>query len=369
MRIQNDPSARPVVAGQGAEAPTASDRAQAARCAGRAARRLAVASVAVALAGLAALAGPGSARAEAEFNLTFSSPYPDALYHVRNIKMFVDDVEKGSNGRIDITLHTAQSLFNHSESMKAVRSGQVDLAELQLTQFANQEELYNFESLPYLAKSVDEAMLLWDIAEPYIVKRLARDRIRHLYTVPWSPQAFYANKELKTVDDMKGLKLRVYNPMGARTGELLGAEPVLVGGGEVPQAFSTGMIDSMITSSAFGASASAWDYVEVYNDVQAWFGYDQIVMNTRSFDRLPPDLQEVVLSAAETAAARGLEMSIEANRSQMKVLEDHGMVLAPGNPEFIEEAARLTRQIVDEWVELVGEDGAAIVEAFREQAR
>ena len=39
-----------------------------------------------------------------------------------------------------------------------LRSGQVDLAELQLTQFGNQEELYNFESLPYLADSYEEAM-------------------------------------------------------------------------------------------------------------------------------------------------------------------------------------------------------------------
>jgi TRAP-type transport system periplasmic protein len=324
---------------------------------------------AVAVAGLAAFSGTQAVQAQAEFNLTMASPYPDALFHVQNIRMFIDDVESNSDGRIAITLHVAQSLFNHAESMQALRSGQVDLAELQLTQFGNQEELYNFESLPYLADSFEEAMILWDVAKPYVTERLARDRIMPLYTVPWPPQAFYANHELKTVEDMKDLKLRVYNPMGARMAELLGAESVLVGGGEVPQAFSTGMIDSMITSSAFGASASAWDYVDVFNDVRSWFGYDQIVMNIRSFQRLPEDLQQVVLDAAEAAQERGFRMSQEANEEQMKVLEDNGMALAAGNPAFTEEAARLTTQIVDDWVAMTGEDGAAIVREFRERTQ
>ena len=310
------------------------------------------------------LAGPAAA-ADAEYQLTFASPYPDALFHVQNIRLFIEDLEKNSDGRIGIDFYPAQSLFNHSEAMQAVRNGQVDIAELQLTQFANQEELYNVEALPYLAKSTEEAMTLWEIATPFIEERLKRDRIMLLYTVPWPPQAFYANKELKSLDDMNGLKFRVYNPIGARMAELLGAEPVLVGGGEVPQAFSTGMIDSMIPSSAFGASASAWDYVDVYNDVQAWYGYDQIVMNIRSFQRLPEDLQKVVLDAAQAAAERGLKMSAEANVSQMKVLEDNGMTLADANPEFVAAAQEATKAIIDDWVEKVGENGATIVSEFK----
>lgn len=300
-----------------------------------------------------------------EVQLTFASPYPDALFHVENIRKFIEDIETSSDGRIAINFYPAQSLFNHSEAMQAVRTGQVDIAELQLTQFANQEELYNVEALPYLASSFDEAMTLWDIALPAITERLRQDRIMPLYTVPWPPQAFYANKELKTAADMDGLKFRVYNPIGARMAEALGAEPVLVGGGEVPQAFSTGMIDSMITSSAFGASASAWDYVDVFNDVQAWFGYDQIVMNIRSFQRLPEDLQQVVLDASARAAERGLQMSKDAHVSEMGTLEKNGMTVVSGNPEFVEAARTATAPIIEDWVEAVGPKGEAIVSEFR----
>lgn len=312
------------------------------------------------LALFAMAAGP----ADAQTKLTFTTPYPDRLFHVQNIKEFIKEVQDKSGGKIEITLHTAESLFKHADTMQAVRSGQVDLAELQLTQFANQDELYNFESLPFLATNYDDTMKIWEAAKPYVEARLGRDRIRVLFTVPWPPQAFYSKKELKTLDDMKGLKFRVYNKIGARMAELFGAQPVLVGGGEVPQAFATGMINSMITSSAFGASAKAWDFVEYFNDVQAWLGMNQIVVNERSFQRLPADQQKVILEAAATAGTRGLRMSKEADAAEKGVLAKNGMKVLPATSEFMAAAKKAAAPLVDEWAKTVGEDGKAILTKF-----
>ena len=306
------------------------------------------------------------APADAQTKLTFTTPYPDRLFHVQNIKEFVKDVQEKSGGKIEITLHTAESLFKHADTMQAVRSGQVDLAELQLTQFANQDELYNFESLPFLATNYDDMMKIWEAAKPYVEKRLGRDRIKVLFTVPWPPQAFYSKKELKSLEDMKGLKFRVYNKIGARMAELFGAQPVLVGGGEVPQAFATGMINSMITSSAFGASAKAWDFVEYFNDVQAWLGVNQIVVNERSFQRLPADQQKIILEAAANAGIRGLRLSKEADEAEKGILAKNGMKVLPASPEFMAAAKKASAPLVEEWAKTVGEDGKAILTKYEE---
>jgi TRAP-type transport system periplasmic protein len=311
---------------------------------------------------LALTAGPAGAQTK----LTFTTPYPDRLFHVQNIKEFIREVQEKSGGKIEITLHTAESLFKHADTMQAVRSGQVDLAELQLTQFANQDELYNFESLPFLATNYDDMMKIWEAAKPYVEKRLSRDRIKVLYTVPWPPQAFYSKKELKSLDDMKGLKFRVYNKMGARMAELFGAQPVLVGGGEVPQAFATGMINSMITSSAFGASAKAWDFVEYFNDVQAWLGVNQIVVNERSFLRLPSDQQKIILEAATNAGVRGLRLSKEADEAEKGVLAKNGMKVLPASSQFMAAAKKAAAPLVEEWAKAVGEDGKAILAKYEE---
>jgi TRAP-type C4-dicarboxylate transport system substrate-binding protein len=310
--------------------------------------------------------GALASSAASQTKLTFTTPYPDRLFHVVNIKEFIKEVQEKSKGSIEITLHTAESLFKHADTMQAVRSGQVDMAELQLTQFANQEELYNFESLPFLATNYDDTMKIWDAAKPFVEKRLARDRIRILYTVPWPPQAFYAKKELKTLDDMKGLKFRVYNKLGARMAELFGAQPVLVGGGEVPQAFATGMINSMITSSAFGASAKAWDFVDHFHDVQAWLGMNQILINERSFQRLKPDEQKIIADAAKAAAERGLRLSKEANEAEKATLAKNGMKVLAATPEFMEAARKASAPLVEEWAKTVGDDARQILAKYQE---
>ena len=302
--------------------------------------------------------------AYAQTNWTFSTPYPDKLFHVENIKLFIEDVEKNSGGRIKITLYTAESLIKHADTMQGLRSGQVDLAEFQLQQFANQDELYNFEALPFVATNYDDTMRLWEAAKPFVESRLEKIGIRRLYTVPWPPQAFYTKKPIPTVADMKGLKFRVYSRMGARMAELLGAQPVLVGGGEVPQAFATGMIDSMLTSSAFGASAKAWDFVENFYDVQAFLGVNQIAVNQRSFRRLSPDLQKVVLSAAETAGKRGIEMSRQANEEQKGILAKNGMKIVTPTPEFMAQARVAAKPVVDEWAQKVGDDATQILTKY-----
>lgn len=299
--------------------------------------------------------------AQAQTKLTFTTPYPDRLFHVVNVKEFIKEVQDKSGGKIEITLHTAESLFKHADTMQAVRSGQVDLAELQLTQFANQDELYNFESLPFLATNYDDTMKIWEAAKPFVEKRLARDRVRVLYTVPWPPQAFYAKKELNKLEDMNGLKFRVYNKLGAKMAELFGAQPVLVGGGEVPQAFATGMINSMITSSAFGASTKAWDFVDRFYDVQAWLGMNQIVINERSLQKLTTEQQKILVDAAHAAQVRGLRLSKEANEAEKGTLAKNGMKVLPASPEFMSAAKKATAPLIEEWAKTVGDDARQIL--------
>ena len=44
-----------------------------------------------------------------------------------------------------------------------------------------------------------------------------------LYSVPWPPQGIYSSKPLNSAADMKGLKMRTYNPYTSRIAELAGA--------------------------------------------------------------------------------------------------------------------------------------------------
>ena len=56
-------------------------------------------------------------------------------------------------------------------------------------------------------------------------KKLQGRGLRLLYSVAWPGQGIYTKDPLKSVDDLKGKKIRTYSPLTARLAELLGASP------------------------------------------------------------------------------------------------------------------------------------------------
>lgn len=302
--------------------------------------------------------------AAAEWNL--ATRLADSVFHTHNLRLFAKDVEESTKGELKIVIHSSGSLFKHQEIKRAVQTGQVQIATIQMSSFANDEELYNFESIPFLASTFFENQLLWEAARPVFETRMMKDGIRVLWAEPWPPQAIYAKKELKTMSDLKGMKIRTYSRIGSRLVELMGAQPVLVAAGEVQQAFSAGIVEGMVTSSAFGASVQAWDFVKVYNDVGAWLGLDETIVNEREFRRLKPEHQKAVLDAAARAEIRGWVMAYEADEREKAKLIANGMRVVPKNPQFMNEMRVLSQQMKAEWIKATGPDAQRIIDRYEE---
>ena len=85
--------------------------------------------------------------------------------------------------------------------------------------------------------------------------------------------------------------------MVGRLAELLGASPTVIQVPEVPQAFATGTISAMITSSATGTSTKAWEFVKNYYLTNAMHPKNVVVVNERAFQRLPAAQQKALVEA------------------------------------------------------------------------
>ena len=128
-----------------------------------------------------------------------------------------------------------------------------------------------------------------------------------LYSVPWPPQGLYAKKEIKSVDDLKGMKFRTYNAMIGRIAALAGAIPTQIEVPDLPTAFATGRVDVMITSASTGVDTKAQDYLTHYIDTQAWLPRDIVFVNKAAFDKLPAAEQKAVLDCRQDRRRTRLE--------------------------------------------------------------
>lgn len=317
----------------------------------------------LAIAGCALALGAGAGRAQTKWDMP--TPYPDGEFHTVNVRQFVEDVKKATGGALDIVVHSNGSLIKHPDMLRAVSTGQVNIAEFLLGQFGNEEPVFNADNVPFLAAGYDNAWKLYQAQKPVLEKKLQGRGLRLLYSVAWPGQGIYTKNPLKSIDDLKGVKFRTYSPLTARLAELLGASPTVIQVPEIPQAFATGTISAMITSSATGSSSKAWEFVKNYYMTNAMHPKNAVVVNERAFQKLPAAQQKALLEAAAAAEKRGWEMSRQREQAANKMLADNGMTVHTPDAAMMAAFAKVGEQITAEWLKSAGADGEAIVKAYR----
>jgi TRAP-type C4-dicarboxylate transport system substrate-binding protein len=305
----------------------------------------------------------GSAQAQTKWDMP--TPYSDGEFHTRNIKQFVEDAQKASGGKLEIVVHSNGSLIKHPDIMRAVSTGQVNIAEFLLGQFGNEEQVFNADNVPFLAAGYDAAWKLYQAQKPLLEKKLEGRGMKLLYSVAWPGQGIYTKEPLKSIDDLKGTKFRTYSPLTARLAELLGASPTVIQVPEVPQMFATGAVHAMITSSATGTSTKAWEFVKNYYKTSAMHPKNAVVVNQRGFARLPKDQQEALVKAAASAEKRGWDMSKAREKEGDETLAKNGMSVRDPDAGMKARFQKVGEQMAQEWEKSAGADGQTILKRFR----
>ena len=292
------------------------------------------------------------------------TPYGDGVHHTKNVQAFAEDVNKLSNGELQIKVHTGASLFKHGEIHRAVRTGQVPVGELFMGILGNHDEIFKVDNIPFLATDFSSAKKLWESSKPAVEKSLAKDGLKLLFAVPWPPQGIYSKQEVKSIADLAGSKMRSYSPTLSRLSVLLKATPTTVQTPEIPQAFSTGMIDAMITSPSTGVSSQAWDYVSYYNDAQAWIPKNMVIVNSRSFKRLPKEVQQAVMNAATEAEKRGWDMARKETAQKTDALTKNGIKVTEPDSKLKSDLAGLGEIMTKEWAKAAGSQAGEVLDAY-----
>lgn len=292
------------------------------------------------------------------------TPYGDSTFHTQNIAQFADDVRAATEGRLDITLHSAGSLFPHAEIKGAIRNRSVPLGEFFLSRLSNEDLAFGVDSQPFVATSYEDAARLWAAQEPVITELLAEQGLMPLFSVPWPAQGLYTNGEIKMVDDLNGLRFRAYNAALEEFATLAGASPVQIEASNIPQAFATGQVEAMITSPSTGVNSTAWDFVTHYTPINAWVPKNIVVINKRMFDGLDAGTQAAVLAAAETAETRGWEMSAAEAESMTAALAENGITVYEPSAKLIEGLQEIGTTMLGTWDAAASGSARAVLGAY-----
>tara|TARA_B100000482_G_scaffold84766_1_gene60567 strand:+ start:248 stop:1210 length:963 start_codon:yes stop_codon:yes gene_type:complete len=292
--------------------------------------------------------------------------YGAGNFHSANATEFAKNVTEKSGGKLTIVTHPGGSLFKGGEIFRAVRTGQAQIGERFMSALGKEDPLLEVDSQPFLATSYDDAMKLYNASKPEIVKGLDGKGLVFLYAVPWPAQGLYSKKAINSVSDLKGLKFRAYNSATIRIAELTGMAPTKIEAAEISQAFSTGAVESMITSPTTGKNSKIWENgVGYFYDIAAWFPKNMVIVNKDAWNKLDSATKKLVMSEAAVAEKKGWELSKKGNVADKKALADAGMKVGKVNSALEKHFQKVGATMADEWKAKAGSRGASVLAAYK----
>ena len=292
--------------------------------------------------------------------------YGAGNFHSANATEFAKNVTEKSGGKLTIVTHPGGSLFKGGEIFRAVRTGQAQIGERFMSALGKEDPLLEVDSQPFLATSYDDAMKLYNASKPEIVKGLDGKGLVFLYAVPWPAQGLYSKKAINSVSDLKGLKFRAYNSATIRIAELTGMAPTKIEAAEISQAFSTGAVESMITSPTTGKNSKIWENgVGYFYDIAAWFPKNMVIVNKDAWNKLDSATKKLVMSEAAVAEKKGWELSKKGNVADKKALADAGMKVGKVNSALEKHFQKVGATMADEWKAKAGSRGASVLASYK----
>lgn len=303
------------------------------------------------LAGLVGVLLSASAAVAADFTFKYGNAQPESSIRSQSMIFFKEELEKRSNGRVDVENFFGAVLGNEREMMDQVTSGL-----LQGTRggfFADASGAFNIYQLPFLVANWDEMQCL--VASDF-TKGVQGRAEANGYHIPATgiSQGFraYTNnvRPITSVADLAGLKIREpQSDLMIATGTALGSVPIAMPFSEAYQAFKQGVIDGQ-----HNPPQNIWDFN--IHEVQKFMtlsnhmtGPDPLIVNKAWYDSLPADLQqifdEVAVEAlaksdslyreAETAVVTDLAKFMDINELSTEALADFQAAVAPVYEQMI----------------------------------
>ncbi len=303
----------------------------------------------------------------AETTLRISLQLPLKSHLGQNLLLFKEEVEKNSNGEIEVQIFDSAQLYKDKEVPQAVGSGAIEMGVASLTRFVGDIPAVDIFYLPFMFNSEELVRKATSKGSPIrgpIDDAILDTGSRVLWWQAYGGAIMLSKGgPVKTPADINDKKVRVFGKTLGEFIKAVGGAPTLISGSEQYLAYQRGTVDVGMTGVSGVKSRSLWDVMDtvtVTNHADIEF---VVLINEKFWRELPAKHKDIITAAAEKAdaAVRNAMSEIEANA--YAAAKENGMtVYTPSDAEI--EAWRTGAQpVVDNYRTTSGELGAQLLQA------
>jgi tripartite ATP-independent transporter DctP family solute receptor len=224
---------------------------------------------------------------------------------VRALRFMDQLVTQRTGGRHRIRVFHSRQLGEENQTIEQTRVGAIDLNRINVAAIGNAVPILDILALPFLFRSDDHLHKVIDgpigeeilgALEPsgFVGLTFYDSGARSIYTV---------NKPVHTIDDFKGLRLRVQqSDLMERMVRALGAEPVGIAFGQVLTALQTKLIDGAENNWPSYVTTGHHKIARYYTLTRHTMGPEVVIMSPKAWAELSPEDRAIFRDAARESS-------------------------------------------------------------------
>lgn len=296
---------------------------------------------------------------------------PVSTMHAKVIVPWCDKIAAESQGKLKCQIYPAMQLGGTPQQLlNQVRDGVADIVWTLPGYTPGRFPTSEVFELPFITTAPEaSSRAMWDFVQKYSLKEFAG--LKPIATWVNGPNVLhFRDKQVKTLDDLKGVKVRAPSRLGTKMLAALGATPVGMPVPQMAESLSKGVIDGALIPWEVVPATKTHELTKFH----AESGVDQAmttatmiyVMNQKKYDSLPPELQKVIdaNSGRETSAWVAAQFKA-ADAAGREAAVARGNTVYQIAPEELAKWKEATAGVDDDWIKEIsanGVDGKALYE-------
>ncbi|EKF16902.1 TRAP dicarboxylate transport system, periplasmic component (DctP-like) protein [Nitratireductor pacificus pht-3B] len=313
-----------------------------------------------------AMSAASTTIAEAATAMRCSHQLPPAHHIAKVVDRWAAEVEKLSEGELDVQVFGADSLVKANDNILAVAKGDIECAFSLNFQWGKTLPLMNVTVGPYTMSSI-EAWKKWPTSEAaaFLEEKLADKGVKNIAWMFQTNVSVFTSKgrALLKPEDFQNIKMRGLGPAFDRSLIAMGASTASMPGSEVYQALATGVIDAAITDVAAAYSRKYYEVQDHFTVVPVLAAYLHGYVTPSWYEGLSDKSKAALKQAGEAASGWAIEASQAASADAPKQLEEKGVkVHIATDAENEAFKAAMQPAFNEGFAEETGEDGKKLLE-------
>ena len=290
-------------------------------------------------------------------NLTYSIFFPPTHIQCVTAQSWADEINSRSNGRVSIKLFPAGSLTKAPQCYTGVVNGISDIGMSCFAYTRGQFPLMEGLDLPLgYPNGQTASQIATNLYNKYKPEEL--NNVHVCYIHAHGPGILASKKEINTLEDMKGLKVRATG-LSASVAENLGGIPIAMSQGETYEALQKGVVEATLCPME---TLKGWKQAEVIDSVtdSSAVGYTTsmyVVMNKAKWEALPEDIKDIFNKVSSEWVVKHGNAWDQADLEGKEYVESLNKKIIKLSDQEQEKWVQAMQPIIDNYIKVTDEKG------------